>query len=253
MKFNKQKNIGKVLFIVEGDEDEFRLIYKIFTNILGFQFERYDRKSVYRKYNEQYNIDSSVFVINSKNSSIGSIQTDDGEEYLDQVFQILINEYDFPVDRAAIYYIFDRDVKSNTDIESIGKLVSLLRDSRDNGYDRQGLLILSYPAVESFVMSNYVESSFNFEFQTGHEMKQYLNSQNYTLQRITEESVLKATNEMLLTIQSIMNNDFNIDYIGDTSLSCFNFQESYYQLTLKYKTLSLLSIILLDLGLIVIE
>ena len=45
---------------------------------------------------------------------------------------------DFDVDNAAIYYLFDRDNKSNTDSLFIKNMISRLVNSRDNeGYDRQ--------------------------------------------------------------------------------------------------------------------
>ena len=38
----------------------------------------------------------------------------------------------------------------------INKMISTLGNARDNGgYDRQGLLLLSYPAIESFTLSNF--------------------------------------------------------------------------------------------------
>ena len=46
-----------------------------------------------------------------------SIQTAD--HYLDDMFQKLIKDYKFPVHKATIFYLFDRDVKSNTDIRLI--------------------------------------------------------------------------------------------------------------------------------------
>lgn len=54
---------------------------------------------------------SKVAVINTEESNISSIS--DKNDYLDRIFEILISEYDFPVDNTAIYYIFDRDPKSN--------------------------------------------------------------------------------------------------------------------------------------------
>ena len=36
MKLNKNKRIGEVVFIVEGEKHEFNLIKRIFTDVLGY-------------------------------------------------------------------------------------------------------------------------------------------------------------------------------------------------------------------------
>lgn len=114
--FNKDKRIGKILFIVEGLEDEMYILHKIFTQIFNYQYEKLNRLLKYRPYNTKDNAHSSIFVINTKESNIKDIKDADG--YLDELFIKLINEYKFPVDKAAIFYVFDRDNKSNTDIKS---------------------------------------------------------------------------------------------------------------------------------------
>lgn len=50
-------------------------------------------------------------MINTKESNIRDIT--ENESYLDDLFDMLITEYNFPVDQAAIYYLFDRDPETN--------------------------------------------------------------------------------------------------------------------------------------------
>lgn len=38
MKFNKEKHIGRVLFIVEGSQTEFSILRRIFCNLLGYSY-----------------------------------------------------------------------------------------------------------------------------------------------------------------------------------------------------------------------
>ena len=38
MRINKDKHIGRVLFIVEGSQTEFSLLRRIFCNILGYSY-----------------------------------------------------------------------------------------------------------------------------------------------------------------------------------------------------------------------
>ena len=63
------------------------------------------------------NSHSKVAVINTKESNITDIT--DSEQYLDNLFEMLNDKYDFSVDQSAIYYLFDRDPKSNTDKDKI--------------------------------------------------------------------------------------------------------------------------------------
>lgn len=53
MKINKDKPIGRVLFIVEGSSTEFNLLRRIFCNVLGFEYieKRRNRPSVFYKEN----------------------------------------------------------------------------------------------------------------------------------------------------------------------------------------------------------
>ncbi|WP_338553456.1 hypothetical protein [Paenibacillus sp. KS-LC4] len=248
-KINADKNIGKVLIIVEGLSDEFYILHKIFTRIFDFQFEKFDRMLKYRKYNEKEGIQSSVFVVNSKESAISFIE--DSDAYLDSIFEMLIEEYQFPVDRAAIFYVFDRDVDSNTDTLLIQKLIESLSSSReDNGFNRQGLLLLSFPSVESFIASNFIDNSFELSFRTGKELKQYLNECKVNQSNITAASIKKATMEMENALAELGINHYNLDDFSETNLLVFNFQENNYVKTRKYKVISLVCIILLDLGLI---
>ena len=97
----------------------------------------------YHKYNSKENIMSQVFVINTEESNIKTIDKDN--DFLNNLYITLFEQYDFNVDNAAIYYLFDRDYQSNTDVLFINKMISTLGNARDNGgYDRQGLLLLSY-------------------------------------------------------------------------------------------------------------
>lgn len=249
IKINKDKNIGKVLLVVEGESTEFYLLHKIFTRVFSYQYEKMDRMMKYRKYNEQDGINSSIFVINTRESAISTIISQD--EFLDEIFEKLIVEYKFPVDRAAIFYVFDRDVKSNTDPVLIRNLLRSLSSSRDsNDFDRQGLLLLSYPCVESFVASNFIEDAIQLSFETGKELKQYLHSVKINQSRITEGTLLKAISEMMGAMQHLGVTEYSLDQFSDTNLFIFNQQEEHYLMNQKYKLMSLLCIILLDLGLV---
>ena len=116
IELNKQKNIGRVLFIVEGSKSEFVILRKIFCDILQYEYieKRRNQPDTFQSKNSSF---SRVAVINTKESNIRDIT--ENESYLDDLFDMLITEYNFPVDQAAIYYLFDRDPESNTDVDRI--------------------------------------------------------------------------------------------------------------------------------------
>lgn len=249
VRLNKGKSIGKVLFIVEGGWTEPYILRRIFTTIFDYQFETILRKKPYKKYNSKENATSQVFVVNAEESNIKDIEKDN--EFLNRLFAELIENYDFDVDNAAIYYLFDRDNKSNTDMEFVKDMISVLVNARDNeDYDRQGMLLLSYPAIESFTVSNFEKNCFEKSFDTGHNVKLYVHENNYNHQKISEDTLLFATNELLNALKVIEQKDFDIDAFGDTSKNVFDYEENEYRKTNMYKVFSMVTVALLDLGLI---
>ena len=249
---NKNKNIGKVLFIVEGESTEFYILSKIFNKIFDYQYETIKRKKPYEVYNSKIDPLSRAFVINTENSSIKSIQKN--KDFLDNLFKQLIEDYDFNVDNAAIYYLFDRDRDSNTDISFIKYLLNVLKNSRENdNYNEQGLFLLSYPSLESFIFSNFVDNSFIQEIKNGDELKQYLNNCKINQSKINEKSLINATNEMIKAFNCLNILDYDLDDFGSTNNEIFIKQECHFNSNGKYRLLSLLCIALLDLGLISIE
>ena len=56
---NKNRSIGKVLFIVEGAWTEAYVLRRIFTSIFDYQFETILRQKGYKKYNSKENATSA--------------------------------------------------------------------------------------------------------------------------------------------------------------------------------------------------
>lgn len=257
MKINfasSDKHIGRVLFIVEGN-DEIKILYRIFTKIFDYKYEKLDRYDKYKAYNTKDNPLSSIFVINTENSDIKNIN--DGNKYLDGLYIKLINEYGFPVNKAAIYYVFDRDKKSNTDNDLIKELILKLNNAREssNDFDMPGLLLLSWPSIESFTMSNYISDSFaiNNGADIGNNLKKLLNDKNISYQKINKDTLKLAVQEMYKALERLDLHEYDLDDFKDTNLKVFNYEEDCYKINKKYRLLSLLCIALIDLGLITIE
>ena len=129
MRLNKDKHIGRVLFIVEGSRMEFSLLRQIFCNLLGYSYIE-KRRNKPDKFINTLDCFSQVAVINTRESNIRDIS--ENETYLDDVSDLLREKYRFPVDQSAIYYLFDRDPKSNTDSELIEDYIQALANPYDN-------------------------------------------------------------------------------------------------------------------------
>lgn len=250
---NKNKSIGKVLYIVEGSRTERYLLHKIFCKIFDYQFEAITRDHPYRIYNSKDNPYSKVFVINAEESNIKYIAKDN--EFLNNLFIELIENYSFDVNNSAIFYLFDRDGKSNTDAEFIRNLLTVMTNSRDNENNyRQGLLLLSYPSIESFTLSCFDKNSFLTKVTLGNDLKQYLNYNKIDQSKIGSTQLLNAAYSLIDSLNKITGNDnIDIDDFKRTNIAAFEFEENIFDKEQVYNCLSLLTVSLLDLGLIEIQ
>lgn len=190
------------------------------------------------------NENSRVIVINSKNSNISSINKND--DYLNNVYKELYEIYGIDVKNIKVYFIWDRDNKSNN-YKIVKKLISTLGSSIDNGEEMNGLLLLSYPAIEAYIISNFDKKTFSLKDKS---LKQYIKNQNYKVSDITKSTLLNAVIMMHKHFLHFGINDYNLDDFSSTSLKIFEKQESLYNNRNYYNLLSLVSLILLDLNII---
>lgn len=245
---NKSKSIGDVVFVLEGKDDEFRLFANIFEKIFSVTTIKCRSKSTdLREYHLPDNRDSVVYLLNSKTSSIKSV---DDNEYIESLF-IKINEhFNIDISNAAIFYIWDRDKDSNKS-EIVEKMLTKYQNSRDNEYEMQGLLLLSYPAIESFMISCFENETDETFIEN---MKKYLTSKKYHYKKINEEKIINATQVFLKRYEKVLKKEFDIGDIDlnmkDNNLAIFKFEEDYYSKKQFYYYFSTIIIALLDLGFI---
>ena len=255
-KLNINKNIGKVLYIVEGEKREINLIAKVFLNILKYkEVVSINRKGKrkYRTFSKEDNPNSKIVIINSETSNINSITN---QEFIDNQIKLLRKyglDYDFR--NSAIYYIFDADRKE--DINSIKNLIKSYTNSREpnknNKFDEiGGMLLLNYPSIESFIISNFEKDVylFNKKFNLNtKELKEYINKKGYNDSNLTEETVTNSFYETIKSLNYINIDKINLDNIEEFNNKVMAFEENN---NMKY-ILSLLLISFLDLGIIEIE
>lgn len=248
MKINKEKHIGRVLFIVEGSHTEFSILRYIFCNLLGYSYieKRRNRPTFFTSTQDRF---SQVAVINTRESNIRDIS--ENETYLDDVFDALREQYQFPVDQSAIYYLFDRDPKSNTDSALIEEYIFSLANPYDNddGY-KAGQLLLSYPSIESYIISNFKDETSSLRFQLGIDAKAYIGGNtDIKINKISEETLIKAAFEFLKYLESEQIS-FDIDNFSEASHAVFTKQETEYLSGAGFRVFSMLTLAFLQMGII---
>ena len=250
MRLNKEKHIGRVLFIVEGSHTEFSILRRIFCNLLGYSYieKRRNKPTYFTSKQDRF---SQVAVINTRESNIRDIS--ENETYLDDVFDALREQYQFPVDQSAIYYLFDRDPESNTNPALIEKYIFSLTNPYDNEDYKAGQLLLSYPSIESYIISNFKDETVSLRFLLGHEAKSYIGKNTDTqLNKITEETLLKATFEFLKYLESEQIS-FDIDEFSEASHAVFTKQETEYLSGAGFRVFSMLTLAFLQMGIIELD
>lgn len=253
-KLRHNKPIGTVVFVVEGTKDEFDLIYKIFHKLLHYKIiakKRQDAKpKLYDSRTSKANVSSQVVVINTENSNIQSIQ--DHTNYRNEVYKSLVKEYKIDPKNAPVYYIWDRDRSSNPSTQ-VRNLVARLGSAYDNTYDENGLLLLSYPAVEAYKMSCRAKS---YKKSVMASVKRMKHSLICRIQPTDTNKIIYATevmHQVLVDLGIMSDCHYNTENFGKTNQAIFRKQEEIYKKQHGYRVLSLLTIALIDLGIIEID
>lgn len=249
LEIKKNKAIGEVVILVEGESEEFKLLKHIFVNILDYNYVPIKRNKIMRdEFRSKTNSNSTVIIANTSNSNIKSIMED--SDYKDKLYNILKKEYQRSLKSVPIYILWDRDVESN-DGDVVYKTLKTYSNSLDNGYEMNGILLLSYPCLESYILSNFIKRFWKTKFSTSDEAKKALRSNRCSLNNITENSLLLAVENMNNTMKTYGINNYDPSAFSELNELIYNQEEDLYKSKKYYDALSLISIILIDLGIIV--
>lgn len=255
VRLNKDKNIGKVVYIVEGAKRELTLLSYIFSKIFDYSVVVAPRKDIpYLKYESKRNKFSRVFLVCAYESNISFINNPQGQDYLNEVFKVMFEEYNLELSDAATYFIFDRDVKSNK-TQEFNKLIPILRNARDNDTEINGMLLESYPAIEAFTKS-CIDNTCDDWIKSAKELKLNVSEAKYQQDKIKEEQIINACVNMLSTIKRVSGRELaeqDLDNFAELNQLIFDKEEDYLTQQELYRILSLLSISFMDLGLIEIK
>jgi len=249
LKINKNKSIGTVVIVVEGADYEFKILKRIFHDILGYTYITKSRnKKRIKEYNEftrKENRDSRVIVLNTSNSNIDTIATD--IEYKEFVYNLLLKKYRIDPKNVPIYFLWDRDCCSNKQIKTKQLLESLCNSYDNPDFDINGLLLLNYPCVESFTISNFYKNAYKMKIT---KLKDFVKSNQLYISKINDTKLLNAAVNMHSAMISLGIKYYNLDNFKVSNLKIFGKQEEIFARMGSYKILSMLSIILIDLGII---
>lgn len=249
LKINKNKSIGEVIIVVEGEDEEFRLLKHIFTEILDYSYVEFNRrnKTITKKFQSKTNPSSTVIIANTNSSLLSSI-TDDSE-YKEKLFKLLREDYHKSLNNIPIYILWDRDRETNSQ-EVVEKALKTYGNARDNGFEMNGLLLLNYPCVESYELSNFIKQEYNNVYSTSKECKKNFKESIFNIKKIKDATLFLAIENMNRSIKKFNILEYNPDFFKDTNLKIFNKQEELFKNKEIIQSLSLISIMLLDLGII---
>lgn len=164
----------------------------------------------------------------------------------------MIEQYSFDVTNAAVYYIFDRDSDSNTNSRFVLELLRTLKNSRENEDNMMGgILVLSYPSIESYEVSNFIDNSYSMCKKLGADVKDYINenAKYIAMNKINETSIIHACAELKQYMME-QGMEFDIDKFSDANINVFYKEEEHFKKKESYFLLSMMSYVLLDLGIL---
>lgn len=270
-RIDKTKNIGNVIFVVEGGRPEtggteLRLLKKIFADILGYEVQELRRGSdefIGYGRNPQFR----VFALNLPKNQLTQLT----EESLDELFCRLVEEFGVKPEDCPIFYLYDRDVLSYKKNELRGKYVKKYTDPYGTDNGDQGQLLLSYPAIESYLLSCLEDDIIKMSFRLGQDAKAVLTNKicpndcadktDVHLKTVdlvfsedkseAEKRLIHSINEMDNGLESIGITSYDLDSLSSTLLNVYDYQQQKYIAENVFSLLSLVGMALLELGVII--
>lgn len=251
-KIDKSKNIGNVIFVVEGGRPEtggteLRLLKRIFSDILEYEVQELRWGSdefIAHGENSQFR----VFALNLPKNQLTQMT----EEALDELYQRLTEEFGVKPEDCPIFYLYDRDYLSYKPNELRKSYVMKYTDPYGNEEGNMGQLLLSYPAVESYVMSCSGEAVFLQSYFLGKDIKKSLKQMNFSEENVeTEEHLIHATEEMDKGLNAFGIETYDLDNLAPALLDVYDRQQEKQKADGTFSVLSLISMVLLELGVII--
>lgn len=251
-KIDKSKNIGNVVFVVEGGcaetgGTELRLLKKIFADILGYEVQELRRgcdEFIGHGSNPKYR----VFALNLPKNQLTQM-TDDA---LDELYRRLRDTFNIKPEECPIFYLYDRDYLSYRPNELRGRYVSRYVNPYGDDAGNLGQLLLSYPAVESYLMSCIQDNIYQQSYFLGKDLKPVVENMGFSAEDVAlEEHLIHAALEMDKGLDAFGLGKYDLDDLKPTLLGVYDVQQGKHRTDGTFSLLSLISMALLELGVIV--
>lgn len=249
----KNKRIGKVVIFVEGNVSEVDCFSNIFDRLLGYRVIRKTRSDKSISSIEELKSDKSSSVVTIANTKSSSPKSIYDCAFRDELFRELHERYKIDSKNCRVYYVWDRDRRSNKD-SLMRRLLADLCNPFENLNFENGMIVLSFPCYESYLLSNFEDREYidkcPKKYISGLKKKIYKpkNFSNRTLRRAA--SIMEKRLEKL-GIDSVNYGDYyavnRLAYDAEEQIYDNNMHNGIRQ----YMLLSMVSIILLDLGILV--
>lgn len=250
-KIDKAKNIGNVIFVVEGGRPdtggtELRLLKKIFADILGYEVQEL-RRGTDEFIGHGSNPQFRVFALNLPKNQLTQMT----EEALDELYHRLDEEFNIKPDDCPIFYLYDRDYLSYKRNELRAKYVMKYTDPYGDKEGNLGQLLLSYPSVESYLLSCVQDDVFLQSYFLGKDLKPELTKVGFSEEDIdTEDYLIHAATEMDKGLNEFGLGSYDLDNLAPTLLGVYDYQQEKQKTDETFSLISLVSMALLELGII---
>ena len=269
-RIDKTRNIGNVIFVVEGGRadtggTELRLLKKIFTDILEYEVQELRRGSEeFIAHGQQAQF--HVFALNLPKNQLTELTQDS----IDDLFARLKEDFHLKPEDCPVFYLYDRDVLSYHRNELRNKYVMKYTDpyGTDDGY--QGQLLLSYPAIESYLLSCIIDKTVSHSQKLGREAKILLTNEicphdcadktDIHMKTVDlvfsceiseeEKRLIHSIEEMDNGLETMGLQSYDLDNLAPTLLGVYDYQQQKYDREGVFSLLSLVGMALLELGVI---
>lgn len=252
MIINKQKRIGSIIIFTEGETPEFEIIEKIFNKFLGYSIvkkSRYQSNMIELQGHDRF---SKVVLLNTPTSNINSLK--DAKSLYDYIFKEYVLPLDLDTINNPVYFIFDRDPENNRQ-GIVENLLKKLTESQSDNDEQNGLLLISYPSIEAFLLSMNEKASYDNKVRLGTELKQTINLKKYKSD-LDENKLLNAVNEFidfLMKFSIISHEEEVVDKLDVLGIMIFKLQTDLYSKERLFYCLSQVVELLIDLQIIGFE
>lgn len=148
------------------------------------------------------------------------------EDSLDELFRRIKRDFNIKPENCPVFFLYDRDYLSYKPNELRGKYVKKYNDPYGDEKGNQGQLLLSYPAVESYLLSCIQDDVYLREYFLGKDVKPLLAKIGFSEESIeSEKQLIHAVDEMNNGLKSFDIDTYDLDNLAPVLLDAYDAQQ----------------------------